>query len=269
MDRAPQVALRYPIYIISKGRYRNPITARWFLKERIPFLIAVEPQEYESYCETIPREFVAKLPFSNLGLGSYPARNWCWEDSIAKGFRKHFIFDDNIYGFYRLNHGKRTRCTCLEALVAIQDFSERYMNLAIIGYNYSSFITKMTGKAFVINHHVYSGMLITNDIPFRWRMKYNEDVDLCLQALHAGWCTILVNVFSIMKVSTTEKLPGGNQTELYKGNDPKKKALKSRSLERIWPQYVKVVWRFGRPHHQVSWSKFFTQPLLKKPSEGV
>ena len=40
--------------------------------------------------------------------------------------------------------------------------------------------------------------------------------------------------------------------------------LKSKSLEMIWPQYVKVVQRFNRPHHQVSWNKFFKQPLIRK-----
>ena len=107
-------------------------------------------------------------------------------------------------------------------------------------------------------------MLIRNDIPYRWRMKYNEDVDLCLQALHNKWCTISLNVFLIDKVSTTAKMDGGNQTELYQGNNDFKKALKSRSLEMVWKDYVKVSWRFGRPHHIVSWKKHFKHPLIKK-----
>jgi len=74
--------VRYPIYIISKGRAYNPITAKMFLKENIDFTIAVEPQEYDEYCKTIPQKYVRSLPFKNLGLGSYPARNWCWDDSI-------------------------------------------------------------------------------------------------------------------------------------------------------------------------------------------
>lgn len=106
-------------------------------------------------------------------------------------------------------------------------------------------------------------MLIENSIPFRWRLKYNEDVDLCLQVLNEKYCTILLNSFLIQKVSTVVKMKGGNQTELYQNNDEGKKMLKSKSLEKIWPQYVKVVKRFGRPHHQVSWGKFFKQPLKK------
>jgi len=33
------------------------------------------------------------LPFSNLGLGSYPARNWCWEHAISEGHAFHWILD--------------------------------------------------------------------------------------------------------------------------------------------------------------------------------
>jgi len=41
----------------------------------------VEPQEYDNYCSTIPKKYIHKLPFSNLGVGSYPARNYAWEHS--------------------------------------------------------------------------------------------------------------------------------------------------------------------------------------------
>lgn len=44
----------------------------------------------------------------------------------------------------------------------------------------------------------------------------------------------------------------------------KKKVLKSRSLEEIWPQYCKTTIRFNRPHHLVSWNKYFKHPLIKR-----
>jgi hypothetical protein len=259
-----QTVTKYPIYIISKGRATRTLTANFLMKESIPFKIAVEPQEYEAYCNTLGAKFVAKLPFSNLGQGSTPARNWCWEDSIRRGFKRHFLFDDNIYSFMRFNHGKRVRCPALPALRALETFSDKYINLGVSGYNYSYFACQDLKKPFFLNHHVYSGLLINNEIPFRWRLKYNEDVDLCLQALHTKhWCTVALNVFLIQKVSTVSKMKGGNQAELYLNNDHDKKKLKTKSLEMIWPQYVKSKYRFGRPHHQVSWGKFFTHPLLR------
>ena len=257
--------MKYPIYVVSKGRWQNPLTAKFLMKENIDFKIAVEPQEYNNYCETIPEKNILKLPFSNLGLGSYPARNYCWEHSLK--YKRHFLFDDNIYGFMDFNLGKRKRCEALHALLTLEKFTELYSNVGISGYNYSYFVTKENKKSFTINSHVYSGMLILNSLPFRWRLKYNEDVDLCLQILNTKkWCTILLNAYLIKKVSTVAKMAGGNQTELYKNNDNKKKLLKSKSLQLVWPQYVNVVQKYGRWHHQVSWTKFFKHPLIKEHS---
>lgn len=226
------IFIKYPIYIISKGRWQKPLTANIFKNNNIDFKIAVEPQEYDNYCKSLGEKYICKLPFSNLGLGSFPARNWCWENSIENGYEKHFLFDDNIVCFSRLNNGKRTKTEPKLALITLQEFTDRYKNVAISGYNYRYFVTKDTKKPFTINTHVYSGMLINNKIPYRWRLKYNEDVDLCLQALHEKWCTILLNSFLIDKVSTTVKMKGGNQEDLYKNNAHEKKSFKIKIFRR-------------------------------------
>ena len=88
--------LNYPVYIISKGRYDLTLTADNLQKSNINYLIAVEPQEYDLYIKKLGKDKVLKLPFSNLGLGSYPARNFCWEHAKAKGHKYHWLFDDNI-----------------------------------------------------------------------------------------------------------------------------------------------------------------------------
>lgn len=99
-------------------------------------------------------------------------------------------------------------------------------------------------------------MLIKNEIPYRWRLKYNEDVDLNLQVLHNGGTTASCIYYMADKVSTSAKMKGGNQTELYKNNDPKKNLLKAKMLEAVWPQYAKTVIRFNRHHHLVDWKVF-------------
>jgi hypothetical protein len=75
---------KYPVYIISKGRFDRTLTADNFDNCNLNYLIAVEPQEYDLYVQKLGLEKVLKLPFSNLGLGSYPARNFCWEHSKKK-----------------------------------------------------------------------------------------------------------------------------------------------------------------------------------------
>lgn len=255
---------KYPVYIVSKGRWENPMTANLFINDGIDFQILVEPQEYDNYCKSLGDKYVTKLPFANLGVGSYPARNYAWEDSIKNGFDRHWVFDDNIRLFRRAHKGNRIVCNGKKAIKALEEFTDRYENVGITGFNYSTFVTQSTKKPFWLNVHAYSAMLMKNNMPYRWRLKYNEDVDLCLQVLDNGLCTLLFNAFCVDKTSTTAKMKGGNQDELYLGNAFEKKVLKARSLEEIWPQYAetKIVW--NRPHHYVNWRKHFKHGLVRR-----
>lgn len=249
----------YPVYIISKGRYKNPITARYFIDACIEFLIAVEPQEYDNYCNSIGHERVLKLPFSNLGLGSYPARNFCWEHAKANGHKYHWLFDDNIRGIAVWLNGKKRQYKNIDKSLRFVEIYTKKNNIDINGFEYRYFVAKPPKNPFKNNCHVYSALLIKNDLPYRWRLKYNEDVDLCLQVLHNGGKTASCIYYMTNKTSTVAKLKGGNQTELYQGNAPKKNLLKAKMLESVWPQYVKTVIRFGRHHHLIDWKQFKTK----------
>lgn len=246
----------YPVYIISKGRYEVTLTADNFEKAGIDYLIAVEPQEYDQYCKKLGLKRVLKLPFANLGLGSYPARNFCWEDAKMKGYERHWLFDDNIIEWRKWVNGKRVKWTDITtALKYVEAYAEQ-IDADIAGFEEPNFSVRPPKKPFKHNCHVYSAMLIKNDLPYRWRLKYNEDVDLCLQVLHNGGTTASCVYYLADKVSTSDKQKGGNQTDLYKGNDPKKKLLKAKMLEAVWPQYAKTVIRFNRYHHMVDWKAF-------------
>jgi len=56
---------KYPIYIISKGRSKNCLTARELKLMGVEFTLVVEPQEYELYKHITKNILVT--PFSNLG----------------------------------------------------------------------------------------------------------------------------------------------------------------------------------------------------------
>jgi hypothetical protein len=246
----------FPVYIISKGRFDNPITANHFEKANIDYLIAVEPQEYDLYCNKLGINRVLKLPFANLGLGSFPARNFCWEHAKSKGYKYHWLFDDNIQGIAKWENGKKIKCENIDsALIFIENYTKKN-NIDINGFEYRYFVMKSPKTPFKTNCHVYSALLIRNNLPYRWRLKYNEDVDLCLQVLHNGGKTASCVYYMANKVSTSQKMKGGNQTELYKGNAPVKNLLKATMLQKVWPQYVKVVIRFGRHHHLIDWKQF-------------
>lgn len=247
---------KYPVYIISKGRAYNPLTAKLLENSRIDYYIAVEPQEETDYVKALGRKRILVLPFSNLGVGSYPARNYCWEHAKSKGYKYHWLFDDNIQCWKKWINGKRKSIDDLKpAFIYVEQYSDK-TNIDILGFEEPNFVVKAPKKPFKHNCHVYSAMLIKNDIPYRWRLKYNEDVDLCLQVLHNGGSTASCIYYMADKVSTSVKMKGGNQDELYKGNDPRKKLLKAKMLEAVWPQYAKTVIRFNRYHHLVDWKVF-------------
>lgn len=251
---------RYPIYVISKGRWDNGLTANFLIEDGVPFKLVVEPQEFENYANVYGEDRILVLPFSNLGLGSIPARNWVWEHAKASGAKRHWILDDNIRCVKRWYDGMRIKADSSPAFRSIEDFTDRYENIAIAGMNYSMFAyTKK--PPFHLNAHVYSCLLIDNDLPNRWRGRYNEDTDLCLQVLADGLCTVLVNVFTIDKAQTMT-MKGGNSDQLYKEDG---RTVMARSLERQWPYVVETKRRFGRAQHVVKdqWKRFDT-PLIRR-----
>jgi len=250
----------YPIYIISKGRANNCLTARELNAMKVPFYLVIEPQEFNEY-KHIEADMII-LPFSNLGQGSIPARNFVWEHSIKLGYKKHWILDDNIEGFHRLNRNEKPKVSSGTIFKCAEDFVDRYVNVAIAGFNYHSFC-KTTDKvpAYYLNTRIYSCILIDNHIPYRWRGLYNEDTDLSLRVLKDGYCTILFNAFLAAKV-TTMRMKGGNTDEVYKTTNNRKEFAES--LQEQHPDVVKVVWRFSRWHHLVNYKPFAKNILIRK-----
>jgi hypothetical protein len=259
---AEKIMPRYPVYIPSKGRADHCYTARELVKDEVPFHLIVEPQEAASYAARFGAERVLMLPFRDAG-SVVPARNWIKDHSTAAGDVRHWQLDDNIYGFYRVYGGKRIPCAAGLALRVAEDFVDRYENVAIAGLNYDMFYVTIdhTYPPFYLNHRVYSCTLVLNAIPYKWRGRYNEDTDMCLQVLAGGWCTVLLNTF-LAKKKRTMTMKGGNTDALYQGDGRLRMA---RSLERLWPGIVTTRRRFQRPQHIVrdSWTKFDTPLKLK------
>jgi len=103
-------------------------------------------------------------------------------------------------------------------------------------------------------------LLIRNDIPYRWRGRYNEDTDLSLRVLKDGWCTIQFNAF-VQEKATTQTMKGGNTQEFY---DKEGTLKKSQILLDMHPDVSRVVWKFGRWHHHVNYKPFARNKPIKK-----
>ncbi len=259
---------KYPVYIISKGRWESRLTSKAFESKKVPYRIVVEPSEYDMYSSVINKSKILVLPedFSKLGQGSIPVRNWVWEHSVNEGFDRHWLFDDNIVNFYRLNLNRRIPVDSGTIFKCAEDFTDRYENVAFSGLNNIAFAPDRNERipAFILNTRIYSMTLINNKIPYRWRGKYNEDTDICLRALKDGWCTIQFNAFLGDK-STTMKQKGGNTDTIYNTGDNRREFAES--LKRQHPDIVEVVWKFERWHHQVNYDPFKKNKLVKK--EGL
>jgi hypothetical protein len=296
---------QFPYYIPTKGRYENNmrLTSKALDFMKVPHYLVVEPQECESYDRSIRswekdtglRSYstILELDLSyknsyelcdNLGLtrstGPGPARNFAWDHSIKNGHQWHWVSDDNIANFLRLNNNLKIKVGDGTAFRVMEDFCLRYENVLMAGPNYRSFASQNAAMPpYVKNTRIYSCNLIRNDAkwkngdragqPFRWRGRYNEDTILSLDMLTQGFCTVQFNAFLQDKLRT-QVLKGGNTAEFYakEGTAPK-----SRMLKEVYPDYTELVWRFEREHHHVNYLPFKDTPLKRKPGvvipEGI
>ena len=276
-----EIAPRFPLYIPSKGRADTGLTTRALTEMGVEHYVVVEPQEVDAYTRaldgTLGRVLTLDLEYKRRyvlcdahGLtkstGPGPARNFIWEHSVAMGAAWHWVMDDNILCFRRMHKKERIKVTTPAFWRAMEDFVLRYSNVAMAGPNYSMFAFGARAlPPFIINTRIYSCNLIRNDVPFRWRGRYNEDTILSLDMLKAGWCTIQFNAFLQNKVRT-QTLAGGNTAEFYakEGTMPK-----SRMLDEQHPDCSRLVWKFGRWHHHVDYTRFKRQKLIRRPDAQI
>tara|TARA_R100001440_G_C2522154_1_gene118989 strand:- start:2872 stop:3726 length:855 start_codon:yes stop_codon:yes gene_type:complete len=264
---------KYPIYIISKGRWKSRYTSKALEKIKTPYRIVVEPSEYNNYKEVIDSKKILKLPsnFSELNLGGIPVRNWVWRHSINEGHKRHWIIDDNIQDFYRLNHNKRLHVASGTIFKCAEDFVDRYTNVPMAGFNYNTFAIPVKRlPPFHLNTRIYSCILLSNEIEHRWRGRYNEDTDLSLRILKDGYCTILFNAFLCDKTETM-RMTGGNTDKLYQQNDEQDgRKLMTESLVKQHPDVVRMVYRWDRWTHSVNYKQFkLNNKLIKKPGINI
>lgn len=207
---------------------------------------------------------------SSKSKGPGPARNFVWDHAVQLGHEWHWVMDDNIQKFYRLNRNFRALAGDGTVFRCMEDFALRYSNVAMAGPNYSGF-AKIRQKLnpFILNTRIYSCNLIRNDLPYRWRGRYNEDTDLSLRMLKDGWCTVQFNAFLQGKVKT-QTVKGGNTAEFYEKEGTLEK---SKMQVRLHPDVSRLVQKFGRWHHHVDYRPFRKNKLRRKPdvevSQGV
>jgi len=269
---------RFPVYIVSKSRWEARLTSRALERMKIPYYIIINKKEFDEYSKVIDKKKILIQPqkyFDDYDMfwndeskvtGPGAARNFAWDHSIENGFDWHWVMDDNIRRFYRFNRNKKSDVNSGTIFKVMEDFVLRYENIAIAGPNYDMFCCgRQHYPPFVANTRIYSCLLIRNDIPYRWRGRYNEDTDLCLRALKEGWVTIQFNAF-LQKKQSTQLAPGGNTDQFYSKEGTYKK---SKMLQDMHPDVTRIVWKFSRCHHYVNYLPFKKNKLIKKSNVKI
>lgn len=281
---------QFPLYIPSKGRSEYMITSRVLTELGVKHYIVVEPQQVSDYeravakmkllATILPLDMSYKDKYElcdDFGLtkstGPGPARNFAWDHSISQGFDWHWVMDDNIQSFRRLNKNEKVKVSNGSIFKAMEDFVLRYKNIAMAGPNYYMFApARVKQPPFIMNTRIYSCNLIRNDLAFRWRGRYNEDTIISLDMLKAGWCTVQFNAFLQQKMPT-QTIGGGNTQEFYhaegKVQAGQKYAdtgtlAKSQMQVKVHPDVSKLVWKFNRYHHHVDYTPFKKLKLIRK-----
>lgn len=270
---------KYPIYILSKGRWESRLTSKSLEEINCPYRIVVEESEYDNYAAVIDPKKIIVLPKDfredpRYGIkdhkgrvgGSIPVRNFIWEHSIKEGHERHWVLDDNIRYFYRLNRNTKRRFGDASCFRFCEEFTDRFENVKMSGMNYAFFAPAGDAKIpYYLNTRVYSCILLSNDIQHRWRGKYNEDTDLSIRILKDNWCTILFNAFLCGKAGTLS-MKGGNTEEVYKLGDKEfdNRYEFAESLKEQHPDIVQITEKWGRNHHHVNYDVFKKTALKLK-----
>lgn len=260
---------RYPVYIPSKGRWEARLSQRTFEGLGMKYYVVVEPQEAENYQRVTNKEFgtVLVLPFSNLGQGCAPARNWIKQHSIeVVGAARHWQVDDDMRCFYRFHQNRQIKVADGTIFRCVEDFSDRYENIALSGmHDWSFFPRKTKAPPFYVNRRVYTTTLVNNAIPHRWRGPYNDDTDMNIRVMKDGWC--VVNFVTFLADTEETVVHAGGMTELYKKSKGKEdgRLKMARALQAWHPDITTITWKFSHWQHQVDYTVFDRNELKLKP----
>lgn len=272
---------RYPIYIVSKGRYKHNIfkngTCQALEKMKVSYRLCLMTDEVEEYKKTLCHfnsEFALE-PISiddNNGLGGTPQRNKCWEHAKSLGYTCHWVLDDNIDGWYWYHRRTQTRIDSGIVFRNLEDVVDNIQEpIALSAHSYKNRTPCTTMRTPIIrNGKTFSSILVNHTLldkhDIRWRLKYNEDIDLGLQALQAGLNTFGYEVFLADKKTTKDNKEGGNK-EIYENYSHAGFQKKLDVLMETWSHVDGLVkatnnkHKDGRPHHNVNWSHYKQQPV--------
>lgn len=283
--------IKYPIYVVSFNRFNLRSHTIDFLEQmNIKYYICIQEQELENYKSSIKKfnwKSATLITSINTTDGSYIQRNKCLTHSYNNGFEKCWILDDNIRGWYYYNNNTKTRLLNHCVFSFLENIIDNIKEpCGIISHNYYMDLRTQVSPL-QINTKNYSSCLINTKLLFdnniKFRLKYNEDVDLTLQILQKGFKTVSTNFLLCLKMPTL-RTKGGNTDSIYKNTSTTDDKFKEKylCLKNHWdlenPDISKYIsftikkHNDNRIHHQVNYIKIckflnntkYITPIIKK-----
>lgn len=181
---------KYHVYIPSKGRASNCLTAKLMQEDSIPFSVVVEPNEYEAYASFFDEENLLCLPKNGQGLPY--SRNKIKSYSKSQGEVCHWQMDDDIRKFMKREDGKNVKVSAIQSILDTEAIFHSYKNLSMLAHRYTSFAFSYSAE-FSFNQNPCTSILVRNSVPANWRKGTVDDADFALQVLTSGGTTLITN----------------------------------------------------------------------------
>lgn len=259
------------IYIISKGRPQCK-TAKTLEKMKYPgpwFIVCGNNDEtlqqyrdawgesrilvFDWFEEVKKSDLLDNFGTETMGSGAVPVRNATRKISEDRGELRHWQFDDDYTGFFRVDTDLKKNHQIKDGL----EFEEELNKLAEYAYS-----AKLANIGFCLGHEaIPSGargisrrvfnahnMPSTPDLFVTWRGRMNDDLINAIEVYHKGKVELAVKYLSlVLKQTQSEK--GGN-TEIYEESGTVRKTAYAVLIE---PNATKLLIKYGRYHHSVDW----------------
>lgn len=252
----------YTVYIPSKNRSQYNYTPGLLEKEGIRHFIVVEPQDYESYCNSFGSSRIIQMPKNDQGI-SY-ARNFIKDYSKSAGEQRHWQIDDDFRRFRVRISDKNVETATRNALTIIEDVSEDITNFGIASPINSAFAYKERDYL-SLNKTCYGSVLVDNGSPIRWRDHIVEDLDYALQCLELGLVTLTFKKL-MFETFSTGSIKGGNQDNAFATTEARRRTCERTAA--LWPDRLEAKkldgkrgWTMG--HKGKLYARYTHDPILR------
>jgi len=231
----PFTEVKYPVYILSKGRHDSVMTHKTLIEHGIDnYKIFVEPQDYDAYATIHEEENLVNIEHNDLGI-SY-VRNYIGDYARKHDHEMYWMMDDDFRNFRRQHENRNVVIETNRALAAVESVVDRYANIGIAGIIHIAYAFAKTEHVSV-NRLAAGCFLMNARLPFKWRADVVEDIDITLQTLESReWCTLIFNRLMFDTPPTGTKA-GGNMLNQFKDDNRYKTYVRTMDA---WPDRFKV-----------------------------